>query len=582
MTLVAGIALVPERVPLLAAALLVGFGLWTAVSIAWSPLPSLARDDALLSLLLRGRVPDAAPDAADAGRPPARSRRSPSSRSALLAVVTALRGARRRRSARRLHGGPPRLPGLVLERSRGALPRRRLARDRALGRPAARGRAPRAVARAARRRWSPCWLMTQSKGGARRARRLRGRLPRRVARAAAGARARRGSSPSSPALGAGRAHGALPGVDAARLAGAIHHAGDVALVLTRAGSRCRCRLRRSSTGGSSCPALARAARSTGRLRVLARRRAARRRGRLLRRASTIRSDSSRHAGRRSSTYPRTTRRRATSRSLGSSRYDYWRVALLEFERHPLIGLGRPRLAGRVPPVRQDDRDSPSGRTRSSSTRSARPASSASCCCVGAGALGLAAVARAPGRAAAAGGAVRVGRLPRRPHGHRLGLVDPVRRPRRARPRRRRRVARNAARSAPRDRARRRRRRSSSSPCSASPRRGSRPASRTAPTVRARGTRRTASPGPRRSIRSPSTRCSPGGARPVSRRHPAAASSAVCLQPRRLRGALPPRARVPERAPSGRRPRAARARASPLPEDPGSAPRSAASESVVRR
>ena len=49
--LVSGHALVPERFPLLAAALLAAFGVWTAISIAWSPLPSNARDDALLCLL---------------------------------------------------------------------------------------------------------------------------------------------------------------------------------------------------------------------------------------------------------------------------------------------------------------------------------------------------------------------------------------------------------------------------------------------------------------------------------------------------------------------------------------------------
>jgi O-antigen ligase len=52
--LVSGIAVAPDRLPLLASVLLVGFGLWTAVSIAWSPLPSLARDDALLVLLYAG------------------------------------------------------------------------------------------------------------------------------------------------------------------------------------------------------------------------------------------------------------------------------------------------------------------------------------------------------------------------------------------------------------------------------------------------------------------------------------------------------------------------------------------------
>jgi O-antigen ligase len=50
-TVLAGETIRPARVPALAAVLLAAFGLWTAASIAWSPLPSLARDDALLVLL---------------------------------------------------------------------------------------------------------------------------------------------------------------------------------------------------------------------------------------------------------------------------------------------------------------------------------------------------------------------------------------------------------------------------------------------------------------------------------------------------------------------------------------------------
>ncbi len=48
--LLSGSAMAPSRRPWIALSLLVGFGLWTAASIAWSPLPSLARDDALLTL----------------------------------------------------------------------------------------------------------------------------------------------------------------------------------------------------------------------------------------------------------------------------------------------------------------------------------------------------------------------------------------------------------------------------------------------------------------------------------------------------------------------------------------------------
>jgi O-Antigen ligase len=48
--LLSGSAVRPGRLPLVAVALLVGFALWTALSAAWSPVPSLARDDGLLAL----------------------------------------------------------------------------------------------------------------------------------------------------------------------------------------------------------------------------------------------------------------------------------------------------------------------------------------------------------------------------------------------------------------------------------------------------------------------------------------------------------------------------------------------------
>src|SRR5688572_1877131 len=49
--LFSGSAVRPGRLPLVAVSLLVAFAVWTAVSAAWSPTPSLARDDGLLALL---------------------------------------------------------------------------------------------------------------------------------------------------------------------------------------------------------------------------------------------------------------------------------------------------------------------------------------------------------------------------------------------------------------------------------------------------------------------------------------------------------------------------------------------------
>jgi O-Antigen ligase len=48
--LLSGSAVRPARSPLIAVGLIVGFAAWTAISAAWSPLPSLARDDGLLAL----------------------------------------------------------------------------------------------------------------------------------------------------------------------------------------------------------------------------------------------------------------------------------------------------------------------------------------------------------------------------------------------------------------------------------------------------------------------------------------------------------------------------------------------------
>jgi O-antigen ligase len=48
--LFSGSAALPARLPLVALGMLVGFALWTVLSAAWSPVPSLARDDGLLAL----------------------------------------------------------------------------------------------------------------------------------------------------------------------------------------------------------------------------------------------------------------------------------------------------------------------------------------------------------------------------------------------------------------------------------------------------------------------------------------------------------------------------------------------------
>ena len=48
--LFSGSAVRPGKLALVGTALLVGFALWTALSAAWSPVPSLARDDGLLAL----------------------------------------------------------------------------------------------------------------------------------------------------------------------------------------------------------------------------------------------------------------------------------------------------------------------------------------------------------------------------------------------------------------------------------------------------------------------------------------------------------------------------------------------------
>lgn len=331
-TLVAGIALVPERVPLLAAALLAGFGLWTAVSIAWSPLPSFARDDALLCLFYAG-----------AFLTPLLTLRTQADRLlaatltilalGLLAVVTLfeVRGAS--------------VPGDVYTETRldfpvsywngaaalflvGAWPAIALSADRRLG------VAFRALSLAGATAMVTCWLQTGSKGGA-------------VALAASGivflavARERlRALVPTAivavlAALGVG-ALTAPYRASAARLLGAIHHAGDVGLLLTLAGLSFGVIYvvvdRSVSLPRSLVPRVNKA------LAVLL---AVCALGAVVSFFVAVDHPIGFVQARWASFKHLPAHETASTHfgSIGSSRYDYWRVALLEFDRHPLIGTG---------------------------------------------------------------------------------------------------------------------------------------------------------------------------------------------------------------------------------------------------
>ena len=227
-TLVAGIALVPERVPLLAAALLAAFGLWTALSIAWSPLPSLARNDALLCLLYAGAF--LTPLLTLRTRPTGCSpRRSPRSRSGFSPSSRCSRCAAPRFRATCYTEGRLDFPvsywnGAAALFLIGTWPALALSADRRLG------VALRARSLAGATAMVTCWLQTGSKGGA-------------VALAASGivlfvfARARlRVLVPTAiVAILAAAGVGALTApyrASAAGLLDTIHHAGSVSLVLT--------------------------------------------------------------------------------------------------------------------------------------------------------------------------------------------------------------------------------------------------------------------------------------------------------------------------------------------------------------
>ncbi len=331
-SLFAGIAVRPARVPLVAAALLVGFGLWTAVSIAWSPLPSLARDDALLSLLYAG-----------AFLTPLLTLRTQADRLlaatvavlalALLAVVTAIEvhgasSAADVYTEARLDFPVSYWNGAAALFLVGVWPAIALSADRRLG------PALRALSLAGATAMVTDWLMTQSKGGA-------------VALAVSGVvflvvtRERLRALVPVLVVGVLAAAGAgaltAPYRSTQRgLLGAVHHAGTVTLALT--GIALACGLvyaladQRLVLPRSLSPRIGKALAvvlACGALGGVA--------GFFAEVAHPIGFVQQHWASFKQLPTHDTASSHFTS--LGSSRYDYYRVAFREFEQHPLIGMG---------------------------------------------------------------------------------------------------------------------------------------------------------------------------------------------------------------------------------------------------
>ncbi len=330
--LLSGIAVLPQRLPLLAAGLLAAFGVWTAISIAWSPLPSLARDDALLALLYAG-----------AFLTPLLTLRTQADRLlaatvavlalGLLAVVTAIEVRTAAQAVdvfteARLNFPVSYWNGAAALFLIGVWPAIALSADRRLG------MALRALSLAGATAMVACWLMTQSKGGAVALvvsgvvflavtrERLRALVPVLVVGglAAAGAAALTAPYNSSHV----------------QLLGAVHHAGTVALILTGAGLALglvyAAADQRLVLPRSLAPRAGKVLAVVLSVAVL---------GAVAGFFVTVDHPLGFVQKRWASFKHLPTHDTASTHftSLGSNRYDYWRVALLEFERHPLIGLG---------------------------------------------------------------------------------------------------------------------------------------------------------------------------------------------------------------------------------------------------
>jgi O-antigen ligase len=330
--LLAGLAVVPARLPLIASALLVGFGLWTAISIAWSPLPSLARDDALLVLLYAG-----------AFLVPSLTLRSQTERLlaatfavlalGLLAFVTAVETATASTAADTFTEGRLDFPvsywnGAAALFLLGTWPAVALAADRRLG--------PvfRALAMGSAMATVTAWLMTQSKGGA-------------FALAVSGivflAIARDRVRALVPVLlvGGFAAVGADALTQPYRASGvgeltAVHHAGKAAIVLVAIALGCGLVYavadRYLAVPRTLASRIARVLAVALALGVL---------GGVTGFFVTVNHPIAFVEKRWASFKHLPAHDTASSHftSLGSSRYDYWRVGLLEFERNPLFGMG---------------------------------------------------------------------------------------------------------------------------------------------------------------------------------------------------------------------------------------------------
>lgn len=330
--LVAGIAVVPARLPLVAAALLVGFALWTIVSIAWSPLPSLARDDALLVLFYSG-----------AFLVPLLTLRTQTERLlavtiavlalGLLAFTTAVETATAASAADTFTEARLDFPvsywnGTAALFLVGAWPAIALAADRRLG------AVLRGLAMGSAMAMVTAWLMTQSKGGA-------------VALAVSGivllAVTRERVRALVPVLLVGGF--AAVGADALtapyRAAGsgeltAVHHAGKAAIVLTTVALGCGLVYAVADRYlAVPRPVVARIGR------VLAVALAIGVLGSIVGFFVAVDHPVAFVEKRWSSFKHLPAQDTASSHfsELGSSRYDYWRVGLVEFERNPFFGLG---------------------------------------------------------------------------------------------------------------------------------------------------------------------------------------------------------------------------------------------------